>query len=262
MRWNIPRVSLFVLALYGIWGQNTPIQRFDVASIKLNKSAVRGGSMDFSQGGEGFTMTNMPLGALIVTAYNINVRQLSGPAELLSEKYDVAARAEHPVGPNAMLEMLQALLVDRFKLQLRRTNRDVPVYALSIAKNGVKLQQKDTSECEQMAPRKPSHAGGTERGRGHLIFRNESMPDLAWALSRTVAVGDRVVVDRTLLDGCYDFELMYGQDGPPGGVDTPTQPEGPSIFSALQEQLGLKLEPQKATVEFLVIGHLERPSEN
>lgn len=81
---------------------------FEVASVKWNKAAVRGGSMNFSPGGERFTMTNMPLGALILCAYNITVRQLSGPGEFLSARYDVAAKTEHPTSPDQMLRMIQA----------------------------------------------------------------------------------------------------------------------------------------------------------
>ena len=97
-----------------------------------------------------------------------------------------------------------------------------------------------------------------------MIFKNESMPDFAWALSRTAGIGDRVVVDDTGLKGNYDFELTFERDSAPAGADVgePARLVGPSIFSALQEQLGLKLESKKAPVEFLIIDHIERPSEN
>jgi uncharacterized protein (TIGR03435 family) len=229
-------------------------QTFEVASVRQNKSGARGGSMDFSKGGEKFTATNMPLGAFILIAYDITVRQLSGPGEFLSEKYDVAAKAEHPVGRAEMLRMLQALLADRFRLVVRRETKEVPVYALIVAKGGPRMRPTDTPEG---APRTPARAGGTEPKSGHLVFRDESMADFAWALSRTAATGDRVVVDETGLEGSYDFELKYERDsGPDARV------EGPSIFSALQEQLGLKLEARKAPVEFLIVEHVERPSEN
>ena len=211
-------------------------------------------------------MTNMPLGALILSAYNVTVRQLTGPGEFLSEKYDIVAKAEHPVSPNEMLRMLRALLVERFKLVVRRETRDVPVYALTIAKGGPKLHPSNQPESERAVPRTPSQAGGTEPGSGHLVFKNESMPDFAWALSRMSGIGDRVVVDHTGLKGRYDFELKYERDSTlPAGVDV-REPaprlEGPAIFSALQEQLGLKLESRKAPVEFLIIDHVEKPAEN
>ena len=91
------------------------------------------------------------------------------------------------------------------------------------------------------------------------------MPDFAWALSRTAGIGDRVVVDDTGLKGNYDFELTFERDSAPAGADVgepAARLVGPSIFSALQEQLGLKLESKKAPVEFLIIDHIEKPSEN
>jgi len=254
--------SLIGLLSCGVSGQvATAPPVFEVASVRLNQTGTRGGTMDFPKGGERFTATNMPLGALILIAYNVTVRQLSGPGAGLSEKYDVAAKAEHAVKPDEMLRMLQALLADRFKLVVRRETREVPVWALTIGKGGPKLHQSDPPESEAATPRTPSHAGGTEARSGHLVFKDESMPDFAWALSRTAGSGDRMVVDHTGLKGNYDFELTFERDSGPVGADV-RDLEGSPIFSALQEQLGLKLESKKAPVEFLIIEHVEQPSEN
>ena len=231
--------------------------------MRLNRTGVRGGSLEFAKGGERFTAINMPFGALVLTAYNITVRQLSGPGEFLSERYDVAAKAEHPVKPPEMLRMLQNLLQERFRLVLRRESKEVPVYELTVARGGLKL--KETRLPESAVPRTPVLAGGAEPQSGHLIFTNESMPDLAWALSRMAGIGDRIVVDRTGLKGRYDFELQFERDRPPAaGPDehAPAPRDGPSLFTALQEQLGLKLQPAKAPVEFLTIEHVERPDGN
>jgi uncharacterized protein (TIGR03435 family) len=222
--------------------------------------------MEFSKGGERFTATNMPLGALLLTAYNITVRQISVPASFPAERYDIAAKADHAVSADEMLHMLQALLVDRFKLVVHKDVREVPVYALVVAKGGQKLHQSDQSGIDGATPRVPSRAGGTEPRSGHLIFKNESMSDFAWALSRMAGIGDRLVVDNTGLKGSYDFELMFAKDSAPPATADGREPvmhsQDPSIFSALQDQLGLKLEPKKAAVEFLVIDHVEKPSEN
>jgi bla regulator protein BlaR1 len=198
-------------------------------------------------------------------AYNITVRQISGQDPLLSERYDIAAKAEHAVSRDQMLRMLQALLVERFKLVVHRETREVPVYALSVGRGGPKLHRSDLSRGEVINPRTPSGAGGTELKSGHLIFRDESMSDFAWALSRMVATGDRVVLDNTGLNGTYDFEVIFEPSRTLPGAELPgtaTSIEVPSIFEAVQEQLGLKLESKKGPVEFLIIEQVERPSAN
>jgi uncharacterized protein (TIGR03435 family) len=262
---NTATAILIALIPSALWSQ-TPLPRptFEVASVKPNNTRTRGGSMDFAKGGERFTVTNMPLGALILVAYDITVRQLSGSGESLSDKYDIAAKAEHPTRPSEMLQMIQSLLADRFKFQFHWENRDTDVYALTVVKGGVKLRPSSPPDDGSGAFRIPSRAGGTEPASGHLVFKNESMPDFAWALSRMGAIGDRVVVDNTGLDGAYDFELKFVPSRPPAqdSPDLAAQPEGPSIFSALEEQLGLKLVAKRAPVAFLVIDHLERPSAN
>src|SRR5689334_10915718 len=115
MRQILAAVSLIACVPFGAAGSGA----FGVASIRPNRSRDRG-SMEFPKGRERFVATNMPLGAIILTAYNITVRQLSGSDPILSERYDIAARAEHAVGRDEMLRMLQALLRDRFKLVVQR----------------------------------------------------------------------------------------------------------------------------------------------
>jgi len=201
----------------------------------------------------------------VLIAYNITVRQLSGATPLLSERYDIVAKAGHPARPDEMLRMLRALLEDRFKLVVRRETREAPVYVLTVAKGDPKLQPASVSERLGPSPRTPAHAGGSELASGHLVFRDESMADFAWALSRTGGLGDRVVVDQTGLTETYDFELMFARESAPHGADPREATavlENPSIFAALQEQLGLKLESRKAPVEFLIVEHVERPTEN
>jgi uncharacterized protein (TIGR03435 family) len=229
------------------WGQ-----AFEVASVRLNKSGARGGTIEFPPGHERFVMTNMSLGALILVAYDITVRQFSGAELLGSECYDIAAKAERPTTRAEMLAMLRRLLAERFRLTVRRETRELPVYALTVVKGGPKLKPSSAPEKDGGTPLVPAHAGGSEAETGHLIFKNESMSEFAWALSRTEATGERVVADQTGLRGIYDFELKWVREGA----------EGPSIFDALPEQLGLKLEPKKAPVELVVVEHVERPTEN
>jgi uncharacterized protein (TIGR03435 family) len=227
-------------------------QSFEVASVRLNRSGARSGTMEFPPGHERFTMTNMPLGALILTAYDITVRQLAGADLLVSERYDIAAKAERPATRDEMRAMLRRLLMERFRLAVRRETREIPVYALTVAKGGPKLQPGSAPEKDRRTPLVPAHAGGSEAGTGNYVFRNESMPEFAWALSRMWATGDRVVVDQTALEGVYDFELKFSREGG----------DGPTLFEALPQQLGLKLESSKAPVELVVIEHVERPTEN
>jgi uncharacterized protein (TIGR03435 family) len=214
---------------------------FEVASIKPNKSGIRGGSVDFPEGGERFTATNMPLGGLILTAYNVTVRRLSGP-DAIGEKYDIEAKAERSVSRNELRRMLQTLLSDRFKLVLRKETKEIPVYALIVARSGVKLHPSSPSGDRADSSRTGSGPGGIEPKSGHLIFRGESMSEFAWALSRITDIGDRVVIDDTGLRGNYDFELTFERGVvPDAGADVrEARPDGPSIFTALQEQLGLR----------------------
>src|SRR5260370_41731728 len=152
-----------------------------------------------------------------------------------------------------MLRMLQTLLADRFKLSIRREMRELPAYALVAEKHGPKLHL-----SEQQLPWTLSRARGYEPKSGRIIFENESMPDFASVLSTLVVIG-RVVVDKTGLKGNYNFELTFT---PPDRLTDPeTSPDAPSIFTAVREQLGLRLEPHRAPVEGLVIEHVERPAE-
>jgi uncharacterized protein (TIGR03435 family) len=148
-------------------------------------------------------------------------------------------------------QRLQTLLADRFQLRLRRETKELPVYALVAGKNGPKLREAD----EQ---------GAMSLGRGRITARKASMERLAENLGNQLG---RTVVDRTGLEGNFAFELEWTPDpGQPLDLldpsPAPADPSGPSIFTALQEQLGLKLEPQKDPVEILIIDHVEKPSEN
>ncbi len=136
--------------------------------------------------------------------------------------------------------MLQTLLADRFKLKTHREMRELSAYALAVGKNGHKLRA-----SKESVPWTLSRAGGIEPRSGRIIFKDEPMPDFASALTKLVVIG-RVVVDQTGLKGNYDFELTFA---PPERLGEPTS-EAPSIFTAIQEQLGLKLEPHRAPGRF------------
>jgi uncharacterized protein (TIGR03435 family) len=227
---------------------------FEVASIKANKSGVSAGSVNMAPERGSFAATNAVALTLLMTAYNMFGDRISGyPAWMTTERLDVEAKSDHPVSRDEMLRMLQTLLADRFKLSVRSEMKDVPIYALVVAKGGPKLRE--------------GTGGLNGRGpKGEILYRNISMPFFVLGLAK---VGlDRPVIDKTGLNGTYDFELLFTpesirtaprreEEGP-----APLSTDGPSIFKALEEQLGLKLEPQKEPIEFLNVVHVERPSEN
>lgn len=261
------------------FGQAAPPRpEFEVASIKLNKSADRRIMLMPARGGR-FTATNVPLQFLLEEAYRIKDFQLSGaPAWLMSERYDITAKAEGDPGFDAMLPMLQALLEDRLQLKFHRESKELAVYALVVSKAG-KLHEAE-GECGPMPSGPPpppepgklpaAPCGGFFMFPGHLSGQKVPITQLIDTLSR---FSGRIVLDKTNLTGKYDIDLQYtpeqGQfQAPPGppppGMPPlpPIDPNGPSLFTALQEQLGLKLESQKGPVEMMVIDHVERPSEN
>jgi uncharacterized protein (TIGR03435 family) len=251
-----------------------PAPSFEVASIRLNKNADEKGAMEFPPGGERFAATNVPLSLLIATAYGVTIPQFSwqnSALPVLSERYDVQAKADHPVSRAEMSRLLQSLLEDRFKLVVRRETRDLQSYALVVDKGGPLLHLSEASHVNDAAPLNPYHARGDERSSGYLAFKDETMSDFAFRLSTLVVLDGRVVVDKTGLDGHYDFELKFSPEpafAPATGANL-REPlpasiliAGPSIFTALREQLGLSLEPRKIPIEVLSVERAERPTEN
>lgn len=240
-------------------------QAFEVATIKSNKSGSRGVMISPRPGGK-FVARNSSLESLIAFAYQINNFQFSGaPDWLHSERYDIEAKASEDLTSASMRPMLQALLEDRLHLKFHRETKEEAVYALLVGKHG-KLQ--DAGECNTPPgtpppPPKPGEppppgCGSLAMLRGRIIAEKVPIARLVAALANLT---ERMVLDETNLTGKYDIHLRYAPD-----IDAPGQtqsdPNSPSLFSALQEQLGLKLESKKGPVEMFVIDHVERPSEN
>jgi uncharacterized protein (TIGR03435 family) len=258
---------------------------FEVASIKPNHSAEMIISIGFQPGR--FIATGIPVKHLITLAYNVKDFQVTGgPGWIDSEKYDIEAKEPDsvtqeldklPFDQKRELSgsLLQSLLAERFQLKLSHQTRELPVYALVVAKNGLKLHEAksdDNSFHGIKGPEGPGQQQMMRREPGALIAQGVPMASVAHLLSELLG---RDVLDQTGLKGNFDFTLKWAPDpsqpgmtmGPGGagpGPDNPPPPDssGPSIFSALQEQLGLKLESTKGPVEMLVIEHVERPSEN
>jgi uncharacterized protein (TIGR03435 family) len=261
----------------------SPAYVYEVASIKPDKSG--NGMVRIANTPEGFTANNVSVQMLIRVAYGVEENQIQGLNMLVSENYDVEAKMEKSVADDLQKldqdqrveerrHMLQALLADRFKLTIHRETKELPIYALVVAKNGPKLQEAKPGDTYPNGFRGPGGRGGRGMmmmGRGELTGQGLHVADLARQLSQQLG---RTVVDKTALTGLYDFTLKWTPDnqmampGGPGdggrGSDSGASADtsGPSIFTAIQEQLGLKLESQKGPVEVLVIDHVEKPSEN
>jgi uncharacterized protein (TIGR03435 family) len=261
-------------------GQTAAALKFEVASVRPTTSADGRALLQATPGR--LVMTNLAPRRLILIAYNIQDYQLAGdPGWIDSDNYDIQAKADgNPSVQQMEGPMLQALLEERFKLLLHRETRQLPVYKLSIGKSGAKLQASREGSCTPyVTDSSPPTTKPGEPRPNFCGFRNTtmeglnrslegkgvSMAALAKTLSRTyTSMLGRNVIDGTGLTGTFDIHLTWAVDFVrPGAIDTtPPDLTGPSIFTALQEQLGLKLESTKGPVEVLVIDHVERPSEN
>jgi bla regulator protein blaR1 len=215
---------------------------FEVASIKRSDPSHIGAQTYFVPGGK-FTALTAPLKSLVCFAYQLRDHQVAGgPGWIDSEPFDISAKAEVPASYDEIRIMLQTLLADRFQLKFHRETKEQPVYALVLAKNGPKLQEV-----------KNEGRGVGSGARGRINGNGADMATLATVLADKLG---RSVIDRTGLKGVYDFLLTWTPD------EVRADDPGPSLFTAIQEQLGLKLESTKGPVEVLVIDHAEKPSEN
>lgn len=236
---------------------------FDVATIKPSNPETRGQSILVGRGGSNlFTTTNTTLNDLITFAYDIHLRQIAGgPSWLESDRYDITAKPEQQGIPNIaqLRTMVQKLLAERFALAFHREKREMPAYVLTVAKGGTPKLTKN--ENGGLLP------GFGGRGPGSIGVVNSTMAEFAGFLQARVL--DRPVVDQTGITGKFDFTLAWRPDvaqlGPPGAAPTQLPPEieaRPDLFTAIQEQVGLKLESSRAPVEAYVIDKVQKPSEN
>jgi len=229
----------------------TQVLAFDAATVKPNNSGSSSSGTESTNGL--LRITNQTLLRMIQYAYNLHDFQISGgPAWVRSDRYDVTARPEGSVHEKQMREMLQSLLSERFHLQFHRQTQEGPIYALLIGKNGPKLQP--ALESDNSGISSNSTAVMTMKGT-HV-----TMEEIAASLANRVG---RSVIDKTSLSGRFDFELSWVADLTlaAGTRDPGADVSGPSIFTALQEQLGLRLDSQKGPIEMLLIDHAEKPVE-
>ncbi len=236
---------------------------FEVASIRPADPSRRGMSIHLAPGGR-YEAAGMSLKLLVENAFDLHDFQVyGGPAWVTSAKYDILAKgpdgdsSETAKQRRAVRQRLQSLLADRFQFKCHTVTKNLPIYAMVIAKGGPKLARVNDNDMSSMT------MGGRQ-----LSAEAVSMPLLAENLSSLVK---RVVQDRTGLPGQYRLTLQWTPDdvqtvaaGVSQGANQTLSSgaDSPSIFTAMQEQLGLKLEPRKGPVEILVIDHVEKPSEN
>jgi uncharacterized protein (TIGR03435 family) len=236
---------------------------FEVATIKPSNPDTPGRALNIGRGGgNAFTTLNMPLADLIRFAYGIHARQVTGgPSWIESQKFDILAKPDTPGVPNGpqVRSMVQKLLTERFGLEFHREKKELSTYLITVDKAGAKIMKADD---------RSSLPGFGGRGPGRLGVRSSTMAEFADFLQARIL--DRPVVDQTGLTDRYDFTLEWQPDtaGPAAAAspNPPTAPpnveDRPDLFTAMRQQLGLKIESGKAKVEVLVIDKVTKPTEN
>jgi len=268
---SIVALVLLTSAVLASSGQAQNAPAFEVVSVKPS-AAQNDQTTSFVQPGARYTAINVTLRMLVKTAYGVHDDQIAGgPAWIETERFDIAAKGEGNPPGNVFRDqarlMLRQTLADRFKLVLRTERREIPIYALVVARDdgrfGPQLTRSDASECngpEKAVPTAPNAAepnppmpcGSGFSRAAHVAARGMEFSTLATNISNWA---DRVVVDRTGLMSKFDWDLQWTME--PLTPDA-TRP-GVSLFTALREQLGLRLEPRRGPVDVLVVNHVERP---
>jgi uncharacterized protein (TIGR03435 family) len=251
--------------------------RIEVATVKLNTSGVgRGMSMNPGR----FTIRNSSVRTLLLYAYKVQAYAISdGPGWIDSDHYDIEAKVEGQLTGAAALNLVRTILEDRFHLKVHRETKDGPVYFLTVATNGPKLKPATCAVIDpayKPAPPAPGESRpdrcGTNRSRTNGTSRTLDIlgvkidePDMAIATFPGLtfyfaSILERRVIDKTGLTGRFDINLEYTPASTE--IASPAESAAPSLFAAVQEQIGLKLESGKGPVELLVVDHLEKPSAN
>lgn len=276
---HIQKLLLIVVCLLAFLSRDVAAQaksEFEVASIRPAAPDARGTFIRPGPGG-GISLVNMTLKDMILIAWRVQPFQISGgPSWLDSARYDVTAKPEAPANLNPML---QSLLQDRFQLAFHRETKELPIYALVLARKQGKLGPglTESDSCTPPDPTKPAPrpklgepatlgCGGMIISARALTAASVPVGNLASSLSRLLG---RMVVDKTGLTGKFNIQMEWSPDEAQGVQPAPVGPTAPtsdtaapSLFTALQEQLGLKLESQKGPVEILFVDRADKPSEN
>jgi uncharacterized protein (TIGR03435 family) len=270
-------IGLFHIAQISLLAQakdaSADIPKFDVASIKPNKTGDGRVMLMFKP--DGISMVGSPVQMMLRAAFGVEDDRIVGaPGWVKTDRFDIEAKVSPEDAPkldklkrDQRFLMLQPLLVDRFGLKFHHETRELPLYALVIAKGGPRLKESNDSAADGQ----PARHSTMIHGRGNIEGQGSSTENLIHVLSAQVG---RTILDKTGLTGSYDYALNWtpddatpsmpgGANGPPGSDGAPPPDAGgPSLFTALQEQLGLKLEPQKGPVDVIIIDHIDLPSAN
>jgi len=253
---------------------------FEVVSVKINKSGDRRSSIQLGNP-DSFIATNLGLPSLISAAYEVPPGKLSGgPAWIASERFDITAKAEGRISLDTKMQMLWSLLEDRFKLKIRIDTKEGQIYALVMARADRRLgpnirpsspecvaaiEARSRFDASPPPPPKPGEqpaCSGIPGVQGNYRFNGRKMSEFAVSLG---AIMRQTVVDRTGLDGRFDIAFSASLDElvpSPRAVGAGDPERPPSVFTALQEQLGLKLDAQRGQVETFVIDRVELPTED
>ena len=280
----IAAALLLAITALAVFGQPAARPKFEAASIKASATT----NFRMVRPLPGRLEADAPVRLLMQNAYTAQPFQIvGGPAWIDSDKYQIEAKADGNASRAQVFLMLQSLLEDRFQLKIHRENRDLPVYTLVAGRNGPKLQRPKEGGCEAVTPDAPPDWPGVGRMRppdpsqrvlapcdsvnvalatsgARMQGGKISMPEFVRMLSTVL---DRTVIDKTGFTGLFDLRLEFLPDettpplpAPPPGAAPPDS--SPPILTAIQEQLGLRLESAKGPVEVIVIDHVERPSAN
>jgi uncharacterized protein (TIGR03435 family) len=277
------------------FGQAAGPLHFEVASIKASVPPPDGKWMVRMRGNPGrLDYSSVSLKAIVQQACEVRDFQVSGPDWMASTRFDVVAKLPAGAPRSKIPEMLRSLLAERFHAAVHRETKEVPMYALVVGKNGIKMKDAEMKEAEvdPNAPAPESAAannaasngasaldcgpsGETAVAAGWMINKRGRIEGHAMNMASLVnllaSLLGRPVVDQTGLKGAYDFDLDYSPDDgqrPPAEVQAPStpaasDPDGPSLLTAVQSQLGLKLDSKKGAVEMIVVDHVEKtPAEN
>jgi uncharacterized protein (TIGR03435 family) len=288
IRSNVVAIALCVILAAPLLPQSAEPARFDVASVKANKSTANpisnfpiGPGDAYTPNGGYFNATNLPLIAYIAFAYKLTGTRMNymlehAPEWVTSERFDVQARVAGNPGKDQMRLLMRALLAERFKLSTHEESKEMPVGALVLVKDGKLGPQLQPHAADKPCPtdarpgllsddpRFPLLCGGllqlqaSTPGRIRFAARNVTIDFISRTLGSGTSYG-RPMVDKTELQGTYDFNLEWIPDiDPSEQIDR----SGPTFEQALREQLGFKLESQKAALPVLVLDHVERPTDN